>query len=66
MPLQMADLSPQHIVSRVAFLTPVRLSESSVWEVVEHSRQWEMGWDDTEVEDEWLPVLLDSTQNVDE
>lgn len=25
-----------------------------------------MGWDDTEVEDGWLPVPLDSTQNVDE
>lgn len=37
----MADLSPQHIVSRVAFLTPVRSSESSVWKMVEHSKQWE-------------------------
>lgn len=37
----MADLSPQHIVSQVAFLTPVRSSESSVWKLAEHSRQWE-------------------------
>lgn len=33
----MADLSPRHI----AFLTPVRSRESSVWKLAEHSRQWE-------------------------